>query len=119
MKVFAAFTTHISPKAFFLFFIILSFSTELLSLLSLRLVIFHAVIRHVSRQFRKNKKRKRKRSHRCQLSGVNVWDGVNLKQDITGNEHMRSGDITKIRKGRKRRKGKSKPASIAFCNSNK
>lgn len=42
----------------------------------------------------------------CQLSGVNVWDGVNLKQDITGTEHMGSGDITWTRKGRKSWRGK-------------
>lgn len=33
-----------------------------------------------------------------QLSGVNVWDGVNLKQNITENEFMGSGDATQTRK---------------------
>lgn len=35
----------------------------------------------------------------CRLSGVNVLDGVNLQQDISGNEHMRSGHIMCRKKG--------------------
>ena len=33
----------------------------------------------------------------CQRSGVNVWDGVNLKQDVTGSKLMWLGDITRTR----------------------
>lgn len=45
-----------------------------------------------------NRKKEKKRGYTCQLSGVNVWDGVNLKPDDTGNEHMRSGDIILMRR---------------------
>lgn len=47
-------------------------------------------------------KKKKGSGYTRQLSGVNVWDGVNLKQDITGTEHVGSGDITRTRKGPKR-----------------
>lgn len=42
----------------------------------------------------------------CQRSGVNVWDGVNLKQDVTGSKLMWLGDITRTRMERVGREAK-------------
>lgn len=46
--------------------------------------------------------------HTCQRSGVNVGDGVNLEEDVTGSKLMRFGDSTRTRVERDDREAKQK-----------
>lgn len=56
------------------------------------MAVLRAVIIHVSLCLRK--------SVTCDNTGVNVWHGVNLKQGISGNEHMGSGGAAQTARGR-------------------